>query len=145
MTKRVVIAKQDPESTKILSQLNAHISANLSPILIELIKVRASQINKCAYCLEIHTKAALEAGETERRIFALPAWTESPLFSEKEKAVLKMTEEITHISNVALSDETFEELSKFFNEAEISDLMMNAIAINTWNRIALVSKVKHKN
>ncbi|QBF34434.1 carboxymuconolactone decarboxylase family protein [Mycoplasmopsis phocirhinis] len=145
MAKRVIIAQQDPESAKILSQLSDHLSTSLDPILLELIKVRASQINKCAYCLEIHTKVALEVGETQRRIFALPAWTESPLFSEKEKAVLKMTEEITLISDKALTDETFEELSKFFSEKEISDLIMNAIAINAWNRLALASKVSHKN
>ncbi|QJR44261.1 carboxymuconolactone decarboxylase family protein [Mycoplasma miroungirhinis] len=145
MKKRIVISEQDPEVLNGLRQMTEHLKAkNLDPILVELIKMRSSQINQCALCLETHCQYALEAGETQERIFSLPAWRESVLFTEKERIVIKMTEEITNISKDGLTDETYEELAKYFNDDEIVSLIMTAISINTWNRVAIVAKLGKK-
>ncbi|MCR8966752.1 carboxymuconolactone decarboxylase family protein [Mycoplasma zalophidermidis] len=145
MTKRVIITKNDPKLLEGLNDVSEYLKTKgLDLILVELIKIRTSQINKCAYCIEIHTKIALDAGETPRRLYALPAWQESPLFSDKEKAVLLMTEEIAHISNQGVTDETYSKLWEYFTEDEIARLIMVAISMNAWNRVALSAKLEHK-
>ena len=93
-------------------------SSSISVTLKELIKIRSSQINGCAYCIDMHTTEALKNGETNRRIFAISAWWESPLFDDIEKVILKMTEEITLIANHGLSDETFEKAKNHFDERD---------------------------
>lgn len=146
MTKRLTISKIDAKLLDGASITTQYVnSKNLSMILLELIRVRTSQINKCAYCLDIHTKLAIEAGETERRIFSLPAWELSPLFSSKEKAVLQMTEEIAKVHENGVTDQTYDELTKHFTDEEIAVLVTAAININMWNRFMLFSKVEHKN
>lgn len=145
MSKRIVIQEVEPKAYKAMFELEKYLStSNLDILLIELIKIRASQINGCAYCIEIHTKDALENGETQRRIFALSAWRESPLFTEKEKVVLKMTEEITLITEKGLSEETYLEVETFFNENEIAQIIMQIGTINLWNRIAVSTHLMHK-
>lgn len=145
MSKRIVIQEVEPKAYKAMFDLEKYLStSNLDILLIELIKIRASQINGCAYCIEIHTKDALENGETQRRIFALSAWWESPLFTEKEKVVLKMTEEITLITKKGLSEKTYLEAEKFFNENEIAQIIMQIGTINLWNRIAVSTHLMHK-
>ncbi len=109
----------------------------------ELIKIRASQINSCAYCIEMHTADARKNGETESRIYALSAWRESPLFSNEERALLALTEEITRIADRGLSDETYAELQKYFDEATIAQAIMQVVTINAWNRIAVSSRMLH--
>ena len=109
----------------------------------ELIKIRASQINSCAFCIEMHTAEARKFGETESRIYALSAWKESPLFSEEERALLALTDEVTLIGNHGLSDETYAELQKYFDEATIAQAIMQVVTINAWNRIAVSSRMMH--
>jgi AhpD family alkylhydroperoxidase len=103
--------------------------------LQELIKTRVSQINGCAYCLDMHWKDAIQLGETEQRLYSLPAWKECPYYTEPERAALAYAEAVTKIPNADVSDEVYNELSRHFNKAEIADLTMAIIAINSWNRL----------
>ncbi|HSN07408.1 MAG TPA: carboxymuconolactone decarboxylase family protein, partial [Hanamia sp.] len=103
----------------------------------EMIKIRASQINSCAYCIDMHTRDAIKTGETPRRIFALSAWKESPLFSAQERAVLQLTEEVTLIGKKGVTDETYNNVLNFFSENELAQLIMQIIVINSWNRIVI--------
>lgn len=145
MSKRIVIQQVEPNAYKAMFGLEKYLSSSsLDTLLIELIKIRASQINGCAYCIEIHTKDAISNGETQRRIFALSAWWESPLFSDKEKVVLKMTEEITLITEKGLTETTYLEAEKFFSEHEIAQIIMQIGTINLWNRIAVSTHLMHK-
>lgn len=125
----------EPNAYKAMSGMEQYIrSSKLPPLLREMIKIRASQINGCAYCIDMHTQEALKLGESQRRIFALSAWKESPLFTEEERAVLQLTEEVTLISKSALSDETYNKAIKFFGENEVAQIIMQVIIINSWNR-----------
>jgi AhpD family alkylhydroperoxidase len=110
----------------------------LTPIQKELIKIRASQINACAFCLDMHTKDALKYGETPQRIFLLNAWRDAKeLFTEEEQVILMVAEEVTLISQKGLSEETYEKAKTLFNETQIADIIMAAVSINMWNRIAI--------
>lgn len=102
----------------------------------ELIKIRASQINGCAYCINMHTKDARALGETEQRIYALNAWRETPFFSPEERAILALTEEITNIKR-GVSEKTIEEAAKVLDKHYISKVIMAATIINAWNRIGI--------
>ncbi len=106
---------------------------------IELIKIRASQINGCAFCINMHTKDALKQGETTQRIFLLDAWRETNLYDEKERVILAMTEEITMISKAGLREETYAEAEKLFHEGYIAKIILAIATINVWNRIAISS------
>lgn len=138
MNKRINIKDLEPNAYKAMSGLEQYIrSSKLPPLLREMIKIRASQINGCAYCIDMHTREALMLGENQRRIFALSAWKESPLFTEEERAVLQLTEEVTLISKDALSDETYNKVLKFYGENELAQIIMQVIIINMWNRMAV--------
>jgi AhpD family alkylhydroperoxidase len=139
--KRISIKDVEPKAYIAMLGLENYISSSaISPFLRELIKIRASQINGCAYCIDMHTQEALKIGETQRRIFALSAWKESPLFSEEERMVLQLTEEVTLISADGVSDETYDNLVKTFGENVVAQLIMQIIIINSWNRIAVSTK-----
>lgn len=101
-----------------------------------LIKIRASQINGCAFCIDMHTKDARKAGETEQRIYALSAWRETPYFTEDERAILALTEEVTLIGN-RVKDETYEQAAKLLDEAYVAQVILAIVTINAWNRIAI--------
>jgi AhpD family alkylhydroperoxidase len=100
-------------------------------------KIRASQINGCAFCLDMHSKDARVAGETEQRLYALSAWRETPFFSERERAALAWTETVTRISENHVSDEAYESVRQHFSEKELVDLTLAIVAINGWNRLAI--------
>ena len=136
--KRISIPDLEPGAYEGMYGLESYIrKSQIEPQLRELIKIRASQINGCAYCIDMHTQEAMKLGETQRRIFALSAWKESPLFTEKEKAVLQLTEEVTLISNDGLSDEAYNKVLEFFGENVLAQIIMQVIIINSWNRIAV--------
>lgn len=136
--KRISIPDLEPGAYKGMYGLESYIrNSQIEPILRELIKIRASQINGCAYCIDMHTQEAIKLGETQRRIFALSAWKESPLFTEKEKAVLRLTEEVTLISADGLSDEVYNKVLELFGENVLAQIIMQVIIINSWNRIAV--------
>lgn len=143
---RINIKALEPECWKLVINIEGYlVKTSLDKKLRELIKIRASQINKCAYCIDLHTKDAIKLGESERRIFALPAWKESPLFSDKERAVLKLTEEITLIIKEGVSDKTYETVRKYFSENETAQIIIAINHMNFLNRIAVSTKMVHPN
>ncbi len=111
--------------------------SKLEPSLIELVKMRASQMNGCAFCLDMHSKDARAHGETEQRLYCLTAWREAPFYSERERAALEWTEELTRIAEAEISDALFERVRKQFDEEELAALTLAIVAINGWNRIAI--------
>ena len=138
MSTRIKILNANSESYKAMMNLEMTLQNTLlSDIQKELIKIRASQINGCAFCLDMHTKDALKYGETAQRIFLLNAWKETDLFTDEEKTILAMTEEITLISQKGLTDENYEKATQFFEEEQIKSIIMAVITINMWNRIAI--------
>ncbi len=138
MEQRIKIAEVFPEAYKGMYALSASLrKTGLTPIQKELIKIRASQINQCAFCLNMHTRDALKVGETQQRIFLLNAWRETDLFTDEEKAMLALTEEVTLISKHGVSSETYNEAKKFFSDEVIAQIIMSTVLINSWNRIAV--------
>jgi AhpD family alkylhydroperoxidase len=136
--KRIDISEIERNTYKAMINMESYVkNSQIPPSLRELIKIRASQINGCAYCIDMHTEEALSLGETPRRIFATSAWKESPLFTEEERAVLQMTEEVTLISKDGLSDETYNWVLKFFGERGVAQIIMQIVMINSWNRVAV--------
>jgi AhpD family alkylhydroperoxidase len=115
--------------------------SGLDPKLRHLIEVRASQINGCAYCIDMHWKDARALGESEQRLYGLDAWQESPYYTDRERAVLAWTEAITNIRDGHVRDEVFEEVKKFFTEKEIGDLTLAVAQINMWNRVVIPARV----
>lgn len=141
MEQRVNIAEVFPEAYKGMYALIKNLgNLNITPIQKELIKIRASQINQCAFCLNMHTRDALKIGETQQRIFLLNAWRETDLFSPEEKAMLALTEEVTLISQHGVSDATYQQAAQFFNPEQIAHIIMSIVLINSWNRIAVSTK-----
>ena len=114
---------------------------NLDPKLRELIKIRVSQINGCGYCLNLHTRDARKLGETEQRLNTLAAWWEVPFFSEEERAAFKLAEEVTKISQHGVSDEVYEKAVAVFGEQKTAQLIFATIIINSWNRIAISTRM----
>src|SRR5882724_1944454 len=112
-------------------------SSKLEPSLIELVKMRASQINGCAFCLDMHSKDARAAGETEQRLYALNAWHETPFFTDRERAALAWTESVTRIADTHAPDDVFEQVREQFDDKELIDLTLAIVAINGWNRVAI--------
>jgi AhpD family alkylhydroperoxidase len=140
MEQRLNIEHEIPAVYKAMLGLAAAAGkSSLTPIQKELIKIRASQINSCAFCLDMHFKDALKIGETMQRIVLLDAWRETDLFTDEEKALLGVTEEVTLISNGGVSDKTFDEAKKYFSKETIAEIIMNTVVINSWNRIAVSS------
>ncbi|MCY7751960.1 carboxymuconolactone decarboxylase family protein [Bacillus haynesii] len=141
METRFLMEKVNPEGYKGMLELEkAQASSGIDPTLKELIKIRASQLNGCAFCLNMHTKDARQNGETEQRIYALNAWREAPFFTEKERAVLELTEAVTRIGEHGLPDEVYNEVRTHFSEAETAELIMAVVTINAWNRIAIATR-----
>ncbi len=112
-------------------------SSGLEPSLLNLIKMRASQLNGCAYCLDMHSKDARAAGESEQRLYVLSAWREAPFYTERERAALAWTEAVTLISEDEIDDELYEGVREHFSEQELVDLTLAVVAINGWNRLSI--------
>ena len=112
-------------------------NSGLDPKLVELVKMRASQINGCAYCIDMHSKDARAEGETEQRLYALSAWRETPFYSERERAALEWTEAVTLVSQNHVPDDVYERVRQHFDETGLINLTLAVIAINGWNRLAI--------
>jgi AhpD family alkylhydroperoxidase len=137
MESRLDYVKVAPDAARGLVLLGGYLAkCGLEHGLLELVKIRASQINGCAFCIDMHTKDARAAGETEQRIYALNAWRETPFFTERERAALAWTEAVTRIAE-GVSDELFEATRTQFSEKELVDLNWAVAAINAWNRVAI--------
>ena len=127
-----------PDTIKALSALEAQVQASgLEKSLIELVKTRASQINGCAFCINMHTHDARKQGETEQRLYLLNAWRESPVYTDRERAALAWTEAVTLISETHAPDDVYEQVRAQFSEVETVNLTMLVASINAWNRIAI--------
>jgi AhpD family alkylhydroperoxidase len=138
MQQRMNYMAAAPEGLAALRKLQGYVDeCGLQHSLLELVKTRASQINGCAYCLDMHTKDARAAGETEQRLYLLSAWRDAPFYSERERAALAWTEALTRIADAPIENELYEEVRSQFGEKELTDLTLAIVAINGWNRMAI--------
>ena len=128
----------EPRIYKAMDAADRQVAAfGLEPGLAELVKLRASQLNGCGYCVDTHSKDARRAGETEQRVFAVSAWWETPFFTEAEQAALKLAEEITQIGKAGLSEDTYQKVLLHFGETGVAQLIFTVAVVNSWNRIAI--------
>ncbi|HEX6750416.1 MAG TPA: carboxymuconolactone decarboxylase family protein [Longimicrobium sp.] len=138
MTQRIEYGKIAPEGLKAMFGLERYVrESGLEHSLLHLLKLRASQINGCAYCVDMHTKDARAGGETEQRLYLTSAWREAPMFTERERAALEWTEALTLISEGGVPDELWEQTRRHFSEEEIVALTFAVVAINGWNRLSI--------
>ncbi|MEO7051385.1 MAG: carboxymuconolactone decarboxylase family protein [Rhodanobacter sp.] len=138
MKPRVDYRKAAPDAFKAMLELEAGVHrGGLEKSLLELVRMRASQINGCGYCLDMHSKDARAAGESEQRLYVLPAWREAPFYSARERAALAWTEAVTLVATNDLPDALYEEARTQFDEKSLVELTLAIIAINSWNRIAI--------
>ena len=143
MAERLNYSKGLPEGIHALLNIEKAIRASeLEPSLLELVKTRASQLNGCAFCLDMHTKDARAGGETEQRLYLLPAWRETSFYTARERAALAWTEAITNIQQGHADDAVFEEVRREFNESDLVKLTLAINQINTWNRISIGFRVE---
>lgn len=140
---RIKYTEVAPEAVAALTKVETYVRrSGLERPLLELVKMRASQINGCAYCLDMHSKDARADGETEQRLYALSAWEEAPFYTERERAALAWTEAVTLVSQGHVPDEVYEQARGQFSEKELVDLTMAVIAINGWNRLAITFRAE---
>jgi AhpD family alkylhydroperoxidase len=138
MEERLDYAKFAPGAMKAMRGLQTYLdSTELEHSLLELVKLRASQINGCAYCVDMHSLDARAGGETEQRLYSLSVWQESPFYTERERAALLWTESLTLIAENHVPDAVYESVRKQFNEKEIADLTLAVVLINGWNRFGI--------
>ena len=138
MSGRFDYAKVAPGANEAMRGLERHVrGSGFERSLIELVKIRASQLNGCAYCLDMHTKDARAAGESEQRLYVLAAWREAPFYSERERAALEWTEALTVLARDGVPDELYERTRRVFSELELVNLTTAIIAINGWNRLSV--------
>jgi AhpD family alkylhydroperoxidase len=138
MSQRLDFYKASPEAIKAMIGLEQRVGkSSLEKGLMELVRLRASQINGCAYCMDMHTADARKAGEDDRRLATISAWRETAFFSERERAALAWTESLTLISTNHVPDEVWQAVQPHFSDEEISDLTLLIVAINGWNRFAI--------
>ena len=143
MKPRIDTFRISPKAFQAMSGLQQYVNeSGLEHKLVELVKMRASQINGCAYCLDMHSKDARAAGETEQRLYLLDAWREIDLYSDRERAALEWTEAVTRVSEGHVPDDVFAAARAQFSEQELVDLTMAIVAINGWNRLAVAFRAE---
>jgi AhpD family alkylhydroperoxidase len=144
MKSRIVIPTVAPQAYQAMMNLEKYISTTaITPIHKELIKIRASQVNGCAYCINMHTADARKLGISEQQIYLLSAWREADVYSEEEKAILALTEEVTLINN-HVSEEVYQNAANLFDEKYLAEIIMMIITINAWNRIGITTGMRAK-
>jgi AhpD family alkylhydroperoxidase len=138
---RLAIDELMPHASEAMAKLDtASRQSQLEPAMLELVRARASQINGCAYCVNMHSRDARKAGESERRLYALPIWRETPMFTAREKAALELTEAVTRLADGQVSDELFEQVARHFTETELAELIWTITVINAWNRLGAIAR-----
>ncbi len=138
MQPRIEYDKVAPDGIKAMWGLESYVRhCGLEPALLELVKLRASQINGCAYCIDMHTKDARAHGETEQRLYALTAWRETPFFDDRERAALAWAEAVTEVADTHVPDDIYESVRRHLSDKELVDLTLAVAAINSWNRLAI--------
>ena len=142
MTPRIDYLHADPAAFKAMMAFQSYVNGSgLEPSLHELVKIRASQINGCAYCIDMHTKDARANGETEQRVYALDAWSETPFYSDRERSALEWTEAVTLVGEGHVPESVYGRVRGFFSEKELVNLTMAIVAINAWNRLCIAFRV----
>ncbi|MDV3348766.1 carboxymuconolactone decarboxylase family protein [Leptothoe sp. ISB3NOV94-8A] len=142
MTTRFEFQKVAPAAFRAMMEVENYVrKSGLDNSLVELVKTRASQINGCAFCIDMHTKDARHAGETEQRLYALSAWQETPFFTPQERAALALTEAVTLIGENGVTDAVYEEVNRHFTPEQIANLLMAIVAINAWNRLSITTQI----
>lgn len=142
MQPRIDYEKASPKGLAAMLGMEHHVHASgIEPTLIELVKLRASLLNRCAYCVDMHTKVARSLGETEQRLHAVSVWEETPFFSNRERAALAWTEAVTLVSVDQVPDDVYELARQHFSEQELVDLTLTIVTINGWNRLAIAFRV----
>ena len=138
---RLAVDELAPRISKAMNSLEAasrHVS--LEPALIELVRARASQLNGCAYCVDMHTRDAMAAGDSQQRLFALPVWRETPFFTARERAALELTEAGTRLTDGPVADEVVSRAAAEFSATELAELIWTIAVINAWNRLGAVAR-----
>jgi len=142
MTARIDLTKADPSAYKAMLALQSYVNeSGLDPALLSLVELRCSQINGCAFCLDMHSKDARARGETEQRIYALDAWREAPFYSDPERAALAWAEAVTRIGEGHVPDSLYKEARAHFSEEELMKLTLAVVTINGWNRLCIAFRV----
>ena len=145
MQTRINISQLEPQSFKAMMGLEIYLKeTDVDPKLRQLIKIRASILNNCTYCIQMHTEESKSLGESEQRLHALSAWKESSLFSKTERAILELTDEITLITLQGVSEATYIECLEQLGEQALAQCIMQIVTINMWNRIAVATKMTHE-
>ena len=141
MNARIDLMKINPGVLQAMFGLERQIrKAGLDHTLLDLVRMRASQINACAYCLDMHSKDARASGETEQRLYGLEAWREAPYYSDRERAALEWTEAVTLVAETHVPDEVYERVREQFTEDELVHLTLAVVAINGWNRLNVAAR-----
>ncbi|HSJ61256.1 MAG TPA: carboxymuconolactone decarboxylase family protein [Jiangellaceae bacterium] len=140
-TVRLAVDELAPHMSDAMEALDtASRKTTLEPALLELVRARASQINGCVYCVNMHSRDARKGGETERRLYALPVWRETPMFTAREKAALELTEAVTRLADSQVSDELWNRTATQFTETELAELLWTITVINAWNRLGAAAR-----
>jgi AhpD family alkylhydroperoxidase len=136
---RISLSKAARESYRALNALDE--SVDFDPALRDLVRLRASQINGCAFCVDMHSRDALAGGENERRVWAVAAWREAPFFDDRERAAFALTEAMTRLPEGGVPDDVYDEAARHFDEHQLGQLMFAIIAINAWNRVGVATRL----
>jgi AhpD family alkylhydroperoxidase len=139
MQERMNLAQIVPDAYRAVLGLEQYVRANVEHTILELVKLRASMLNGCAFCVDMHSRDALANGESSRRLFAVAAWREAPFFDERERAALALTDAVTRLGEHGVPDEVWEQARKSWSEEEVANLLMAIVTINVWNRLAVTS------
>jgi AhpD family alkylhydroperoxidase len=137
-SERMGIHRGAPDVSHAMIALEQEIT--LEPVVRELVKLRASILNGCAYCIDMHSKRARKAGETEQRLYAVAAWQDAPFFSERERAAFALTDAVTLVAETHVPAEVYEEAARYFDSEELAHLIWQIAAINVWNRVAVATR-----
>ena len=138
---RIDLIKLAPKGYQAVAGLDQYVRTTLDPDLLEMIKLRASMLNGCAYCVDMHSRNALEAGESTRKLFAVAAWREAPFFDAKERAALALTDAVTKLGEHGVPDDVWDEAIKEWDEKGVADLVVAISLVNLWNRLAVSTRI----
>jgi AhpD family alkylhydroperoxidase len=137
-SERMNVHRGIPDVSRAMAALEREIK--VEPVLRELVKLRASILNGCAYCIDMHSKRARKAGESEQRIYSIAAWQDAPFFSERERAALALTDAVTLVAETHAPAEVYENAARYFNSEELAHLIWQIATINVWNRVAIATR-----
>ncbi|MET8912295.1 carboxymuconolactone decarboxylase family protein [Micromonospora sp. NPDC004551] len=139
---RMDTAAVAPEAYRAVLGLEKYVQKNVDHTVLELVKLRASMLNGCSFCVDMHSRDALGAGESSRRLFAVAAWREAPFFTERERAALALTDAVTRLGEHGVPDDVWDAAAKVWSEKELADLLVAIATINVWNRISVSTRTE---